>query len=581
MTDPASQLTILRAQRDATTDPALRAALDAAIAALEAAAPRAHQADLSGSAQAGAAVAGDVGGSVVAPLFPAGASGNYIAEVINLYQPAPAAPQADYSAALRRYLKHLYACYATLDLRGIDDRPMDMPLSEIYVSLALHEPPPSELRGPGSLRSFVEKMRGWLGQEADGRPQPVDWTQALRHPRLAVVGAPGGGKTTLLHYTAVRLAEVLARDDASQLADLGLNEPGRPAAPPVPLLLPLRELGAYLGESGQRETAGANSRLLLDCLSNYYARFDLDLPADFFSRLCEAGRALLLLDGLDEVARSEDRAFVSMIVRNFATRYEGCRYVLTARLAAYQGDAQVGAGFRICTVADLNDEQQRRFIANWSRSLHRLLYNLGGDELGRAADRYAGDLWRALEQHPRVGELASNPLLLTVVAVIFYNNYVLPQDRAALYEECVEVLLRGGRGKADRAAQQRALYGGRPDLSMGLNPKRELLAAVAYAMHERGEAGVFVSRNELVRLVAAQLRHRPDSDEAARAFVDELPVHIGLLDEREPERFRFSHLSFQEFLAARHIAETDRWDELLAHKGEPGGAKWSCCAPDT
>jgi formylglycine-generating enzyme required for sulfatase activity len=42
-------------------------------------------------------------------------------------------------------------------------------------------------------------------------------------------------------------------------------------------------------------------------------------------------------------------------------------------------------------------------------------------------------------------------------------------------------------------------------------------------------------------------------------------VHIGLLDEREPDRYRFSHLSFQEFLAARHIAEAteERWDELL------------------
>jgi hypothetical protein len=39
MTDPQTQLTLLRAQRDATEDPTLRAALDAAIAALESTAP--------------------------------------------------------------------------------------------------------------------------------------------------------------------------------------------------------------------------------------------------------------------------------------------------------------------------------------------------------------------------------------------------------------------------------------------------------------------------------------------------------------------------------------------------------------
>jgi formylglycine-generating enzyme required for sulfatase activity len=576
MADQSDRLARLRRKLAATNDPEDRADLEAAIAALEAQQPREHIQAITGDAQVGAAVAGDVRGDVVAPLFPSGANGNYIAGVINLYGQAPAAPQADYGAALRRYLKHLYALYATLDLRGIDDRPMDMPLSEIYVSLSLHEPPPDELRGRGALRRFMEKTLRWSKREADteqlaGSPKPVDWTVALRHPRLAVVGAPGGGKTTLLHYTAVRLCEVLARDDRIQLVGLGLADAAQAdAAPPVPLLLPLRELGSYLSEAGARETAGANPHLLLDCLTNYYSRADLDLPPDFFSRLCDAGRAILLLDGLDEVVKSDDRVFVSAIVRSFAQRYASCRYVVTARVAAYQGDAQIGAGFHICTVADLDAEQQQRFIGNWSRSLHRLLYSLNGPELKQAAARYTGDLWHALEQNARVRDLATNPLLLTVIAVIFHNNYVLPEDRAALYEECIEVLLRGGRGKADRAAQQRAQYGGQADLSMGLNPKRELLAAVAYTMHQRGEDGVFVSKAELISLVAAQLHHRSDADAAARAFVDELPVHIGLLDEREPDRYRFSHLSFQEFLAARYIAEATeaRWDELLAHYQE-------------
>jgi hypothetical protein len=125
MTDPAAQLAFLRSQRDAAPDAATRAMFESLIAALDAQLPRAHHADISGNAQAGASVAGDVRGDVVAPLFPAGTSGNYIAGVINLYGQASSAPQADYDAALRRYLKHLYSLYATLDLRGIDDRPMD------------------------------------------------------------------------------------------------------------------------------------------------------------------------------------------------------------------------------------------------------------------------------------------------------------------------------------------------------------------------------------------------------------------------------------------------------------------------
>lgn len=575
-TESPSELATLQALLDATTDPPQRAALTAAIAALtppmapsiggdaehEVAVPRQHQSYVTGPARVGASVAGGVHGSVVAPLFPDAASGNYIAEVINLYGPNVPATSADYSAALRRYLEHIYARHATIDLRGIDDRPMDMPLSELYVSLTLYEPLPTDMRGAGGLRGFIEQMRELLRNEkghparVSGTPRPVAWAEALRYSRIVIVGGPGSGKTTLLHYTAVRLAEVLARDDYGSLTDLGFEHD-----PPVPLLLPLRELGASLQEGG---SLTASPRLLLDCLATYYNGFQLDLPSDFFSRLCDQGRVILLLDGLDEVARSEDRVFVSAVVREFVLRYPNCRYVVTTRTAAYRSDVQIDADFRICTVADLSEGQQLRFITNWSRSLHRLLYGLSGERLEQAVASYSDDLWKALRTNERVRMLASNPLLLTVVAVIFYNNYTLPGDRASLYEECIEVLLRGGRGKVDRAAQQRAQYGGKPELPMGLNPRRELLAAVAYAMHQRGEDGLFVSRDELIQIITDYLRgRRPDPAEAARLFVEEMPVHIGLLDEREPDRFRFSHLSFQEFLAARHIAETDRWDELL------------------
>ncbi|PDW02297.1 NACHT domain-containing protein [Candidatus Viridilinea mediisalina] len=331
---------------------------------------RSHDQQVGGNATVGAAVAGDVRGDMT--LFTGEARGNYIAEVIHLYQQAPAAPQADYDAALRRYLKHLYTTHAAIDLRGIDQRQMDMPLREVYISLTVREVAAAEGVLRGGVRAFMEKVRQVIGREdapLEAHVQAVEWTTILRQPRLAVIGLPGSGKTTLLHYTAVRLCEVLARDDRACLDELGLAEVTQ-QHPPVPLLLPLRELGAFLGESRGRELAGANAKLLFDCLHNYYR--DLDLPPDFFQRICAAGRAIFLLDGLDEVPHTDDRIFVSAIMRSLVTRYPDCRYVLTSRPKAYEGDARLGQGFRECTVDDLSAAQQQRFITNWSRSLHRL-----------------------------------------------------------------------------------------------------------------------------------------------------------------------------------------------------------------
>ncbi|MBK9713382.1 MAG: SUMF1/EgtB/PvdO family nonheme iron enzyme [Kouleothrix sp.] len=563
MSDPAAQLDFLRTQRDAAPDAAARAMFEQLIAAIESQPTRAHSTAIGDSAQVGVSTAGDVHGSVVAPLFPAGASGNYIAGVINLYQHSPTVTAADYEAALRRYLDDLYARHSTLDLRGIDEQgPVEIQLADLYISLTLREPALASLRGRDAVRRLMT-------QPADPHPadaglageaqRTVAWSEALRdHPRLAVIGRPGSGKTTLLHYTAIRLAESLARDDRTRLDALGVD------APLVPLLLPLRELGSYLRECRPRDLSGNGPRLLLDCLANYADGRNLDLPADFFSTLCAQGRAILLLDGLDEVSRADDREIVSAIVREFAQRYPACRYVATARVAAYTGAAEIGAGFAVCTVDDLNDEQQGRFIANWSRCIHRRIYPKGGaDQIERMAATFDAALAKAIRDNRGVGRLAPNPLLLTVIAIVFYNHQDLPENRAQLYEECVKVLLRGGRGKVDTAGKERAA------LLMGLDARRELLAAVAYHMHCSGEEHKLIDRDALERLIATYLRPRTPGEiaaaELARAFLNELPVHIGLLDEVEQNRFGFSHLSFQEFLAARHVAETDRWDAALDH----------------
>ncbi|NJO08183.1 MAG: hypothetical protein HC876_23230 [Chloroflexaceae bacterium] len=394
MSNQHEQLAALRHLRATTTDPTQRAALDAAIQILESAPTppasatqaatesqqvaqaamhsHARQATVSASAPTGVVNQGDIGRN----LFTGTVQSNNIAEVINIYKQTTTTPDVDYGKALQQYLEYLYIQNSRIDLRGIDDRPMDMPLRELYVSLSLHEPPPGELRGRGGLRRWIAALADRLTTN-DPSPaptasaftlpespsmEPVDWSQVLRHPQVVVVGAPGSGKTTLLHYTAVRLAEILAHDTNQQLASLGLDDWYRDwqGRPPIPILLAAARVGDLPPTHVSRQRL-IHPRILLECILHYYNGFDLNLPTDFFQRLCKAGRAMLLLDGLDEVPRSDDRILVSAMVREFAMRYPACRYVVTSRTAAYEGDARIGASFRICTVAEMRPQQQQQF----------------------------------------------------------------------------------------------------------------------------------------------------------------------------------------------------------------------------
>ena len=328
MSDRDARLQRLRARAAASTDPDERADFAAAIDALEAKQRPAQSID---DSQVGAVIAGDNSGTVVAPLFPPGASGNTVAHTINIIAAGAQASPADYDAALRRYLVYLHAQHALIDLRGVGDTPITTPLADLFVSLTLHEPADEQLHRPGGLRGAMDDADG------KGGARRISWAEALgSHSHLVAVGRPGSGKTTLLHYTALRLAEVYGRDDPAALAALGLPRPL------VPLLLPLRELRIVPRDQRANDDASAGPRQLLACLTRYYTNLlDEPFPADFFSRLCESGEAILLLDGLDEVASTEEREVVSRVVGETLKRYRSTRIIVTSRVAAYTNRADL------------------------------------------------------------------------------------------------------------------------------------------------------------------------------------------------------------------------------------------------
>ncbi len=83
-------------------------------------------------------------------------------------------------------------------------------------------------------------------------------------------------------------------------------------------------------------------------------------------------------------------------------------------------------GLRPLEVADFNNVQKKRFIDNYFS----------------AEPKTAKSCWQHLDSDTSLKELAGSPLLLTLLCIVYDSNNNFPANRAEIYADAVDVLLR-------------------------------------------------------------------------------------------------------------------------------------------
>ena len=114
-----------------------------------------------------------------------------------------------------------------------------------------------------------------------------------------------------------------------------------------------------------------------------------------------------------------------------ATRaYRKCRFVVTTRPLSYQGLA----GFEKAQIEPLETAAIEKFLEHWCAALF--------PESAASAKRHLGELSEALRSVPEIRRMARNPVMLTALAVVHWNERRLPEQRADLYESILNWLAR-------------------------------------------------------------------------------------------------------------------------------------------
>ncbi len=346
------------------------------------------------------------------------------------------------------------------------------------------------------------------------------------HPRLALLAAPGGGKSTLIKRLAVAYADPTRRE---QIAD---NLPPRDW---FPLFFRCREL---------RGLARGSFAELLDALAQregvrqYAATFRACVD-----RALLAGRVLLLVDGLDEISDPGDRAAFVCTMRTALQAYPGTALVVTSREAGFRHvAAHLAAVCTHATLSPFDEDDIRRLSVAWHREVV-------GDLAMVRAD--AEQLAATISRNDRIRRLAINPLLLTTLLLVKRWVGSLPTRRAVLYDKAVEVLLMTWNTEGhDPIPQEEAL----PQLCYVASAM--MLEGIQKISRPRLAALLQEARDALptelgyVQGTVNQFIHRVE-DRSSLLMMTGHDAEEGRL----VEFFEFRHLTFQEFLTARAMVE--------------------------
>ncbi|HQF63133.1 MAG TPA: SUMF1/EgtB/PvdO family nonheme iron enzyme [Anaerolineaceae bacterium] len=456
--------------------------------------------------------------------------------------------EEDFQKVLKSYLEWVQNFHSKARLWGLEslqvtgDRPVRS-LTDVFVPLSLcrFTPPRRDEveKLAGESTNGLERTKAYLRlvEERQHEGQDIDLQALLTSKnRLAVIGGPGCGKSTLLSWLAAHLA-VTAASGKHPPFDL---PDGRMFL--LPLIIPLRDYAPYLKrcqESREQVLRDAHTGTFFGFVLDYLKKITgMQLSEDFFERLLLGGGCLVMLDGLDEVVKRDQRAIVRQQVDNLVDGYPKNYYLVTAREAGYQQDAVFGDNFLRLDVKRLEDEAISALVTNWCQQLYPENVSQSAGEIMTAI----GEI-NARSSDKDLPPLVSTPLMVTMVVSVKFGKTELPRERAKLYEAAVEVILQAQYTPTDDARKEVVDWGG------PWTDQRDWLSLLAYEMQSGGSAGAAISEEQLRAILGRTLK--PDQLEQ---FILAVRGRGGLLVERA-ELFQFLHLSFQEFLAARRIAK--------------------------
>jgi HEAT repeat protein/energy-coupling factor transporter ATP-binding protein EcfA2 len=408
-----------------------------------------------------------------------------------------------YAASLQEYFHALRRYCAELPYLTLTDIRPPKNLDEVYVPLRArqreNEPSPRKPAAQEESLTVEQVLR-----------------QAQTH-HLLILGQPGAGKSTLLRQLAERAY------DAPHA--IGLDRPH------LPLLLPLRALAHAEGALEERLNQALQNEL----------RLTRPLPAGFLDAWPQRLDTpwLFLLDGLDEVP-ADRYLSLRQWISDLLTRPDVARVIITSRPSAYTEKEWESSRLSVYEIQPFTPDQTAELARRW---------------FGEDAPAFL----QALET-VRSSVLTETPLLITIAAKVYLERKRLPERRAQLYQEFVDIWLDEARERGLRDELDAAV----------LDLAQPTLAHLALAMTDHPD---WTDEKSLIPVVVEylneQLNLKARAPAVAERFLRVMARRSGVFLKRE-ERYEWVHPTFREYFAAlalnQQLESGKSFEEVLGER---------------